>query len=754
MLRCHTFQSPTVQSPAPRCRMSHALVRSSTAPRARRTAEYHALMLILAAVLALAAARPSDHPAERPDDIVIADFESDSYAPWVATGEAFGPGPAQGTLPNQMRVEGYQGSRLVNTYLQGDESIGTLTSPEFKLERPYVSFLIGGGKDLENTCIQLLIGDAVFRVATGPNDRPGGSERLALEGWDVRDLVGKRARIRIIDNAKGGWGHINVDQIVQTDRKPPTMLTNVRRELNVGARYLNIPIKNGAPLRRVSFFLDGVQAGGAEMELADGAPDWWAPIDLSMYQGRLFALEVDSLRDDSTALSSISLSDTMRDSENLYDEPLRAQFHFSSRRGWLNDPNGLVYFNGEYHMFYQHCPFCLQGWAAKYWGHAVSKDLVHWTELDDAVAPDARGPVWSGSAVVDRDNTSGLGKPGAPAMVMFYTAAGNPFTQCLVSSTDGRTFTKLATNPVVGNIASDNRDPKVIWHAPSKQWIMTLWVGTEGKPWIYFLGSTNLRDWKQLSRVEGFYECPDFFELPLDDDPAHTKWVLTAASSEYMVGTFDGTTFTPETPKLPGHRGRGFYAAQTFSDTPDGRRIQIGWFQTETPGMAFNQSMTIPLELSLVSTPDGPRLCWNPARELGALQFTSYEFGSMTLRPGDANPLSGILSELLKIRATIEPKGDVSLNIRGVKIVYEIKSGELAVNDHRVKVPLVNDKLQLTIYCDRVGMEIFAAGGLVYIPMAIIPKTDDRSVSIAAINDPIEIGSLGVQELRSAWKGK
>lgn len=715
-------------------------------------------MLILAAVLALAAAR-----ADRPDDIVIADFESDTYAPWVATGEAFGPGPARGTLPNQMHVEGYQGSRLVNTYFQGDESVGTLTSPEFKVERPYISFLIGGGKDLENTCIQLLIGDAVFRVATGPNDRPGGSERLAPEGWDVRDLVGKRARIRIIDNARGGWGHINVDQIVQTDRKPPTMLTNVRREFNVGARYINIPIKNGAPLRRVSFFLDGVQAGGAEMELADGAPDWWAPIDLSMYQGRSIALEVDSLRDDSTALSSISLSDTMRDSENLYDEPLRAQFHFSSRRGWLNDPNGLVFFNGEYHMFYQHCPFCLQGWAAKYWGHAVSKDLVHWTELDDAVAPDARGPVWSGSAVVDRDNTSGLGKPGAPAMVMFYTAAGTPFTQCLVSSTDGRTFTKLATNPVVDNIASDNRDPKVIWHAPSKQWIMTLWVGTEGKPWIYFLGSTNLREWKQLSRVEGFYECPDFFELPLDGDPTRTKWVLTAASSEYMVGTFDGTTFTPETPKLPGHRGRGFYAAQTFSDMPDGRRIQIGWFQTETPGMAFNQSMTIPLELSLVSTPDGPRLCWNPARELESLRVRSRKMGPMTVALGcddyarntDLWALSDFQAELLELRTEIEPLSDVVLWVRGTQIDYVAGTNELVIERrHRVKVPLVNGKLQLTIYCDRVGLEIFAAGGLVYIPMAIVPNDADRSVSFTPCNGDVKVESLVVHELRSAWKGK
>lgn len=708
-------------------------------------------MLILAAVAAFIPVLHG-HCAE---DILISDFESDAYTPWVATGEAFGSGPARGTLPGQMHVDGFQGSRLVNTYFKGDESTGTLTSSEFKIERPYISFLIGGGKDPDNTCMQLLIADTVFRVATGPNDRPGGSERLGPDGWDVRDLIGKRAKIRIIDNAKGGWGHINVDHIVQTDRKPPITLSNVTRDFNVTARYMNIPIKNGAPLRHVSFIVDGRVLGGDDIELADAQPDWWAPIDLSAYQGKSIALEVNSLRDDSAALSSITLTDTIRDAENLYDEKLRPQFHFSSRRGWLNDPNGLVYFNGEYHMFYQHCPFCLQGWAAKYWGHAVSKDLVHWTELDDAIAPDARGPVWSGSAVVDHADTSGLGKPGAPAMVMFYTAAGNPFTQCLVSSTDGRTFTKSESNPVVGNIASDNRDPKVVWHEPTKHWIMTLWVGTEGKPWIYFLGSKNLREWKQISRVEGFYECPDFFELPLDGDPAHKKWVLTAASSEYMVGTFDGTTFTPETPKLPGHRGRGFYAAQTFSDMPDGRRIQIGWFQTETPGMAFNQSMTIPLELTLVSTPDGPRLCWNPAREMESLRAKTHEIRSFTLTPETSrNPLGTVNAELLEMRTTIEPKGDVTLNIRAVKIAYEAKPGELVVNDHHVKVPLVNGKLELTIYCDRVGVEVFAAGGLVYIPMAIIPNAEDRSASISALNGEVKVDSLVVHELRSAWKGK
>ena len=322
-----------------------------------------------------------------------------------------------------------------------------------------------------------------------------------------------------------------------------------------------------------------------------------------------------------------------------YREPLRGQFHFSSRRGWNNDPNGLVFYDGEYHLFYQHNPYGW-GWGNMHWGHAVSSDLVHWQELGDALAPDPLGPMFSGSAVVDWKNTSGFGKPGQPAQVLIYTAAGDPTVQCIAFSTDGRNYAKFSGNPVVKQITGGNRDPKVIWHEPTQKWVMTLYVEQNRVHTIQFLSSPNLKDWTRMSHTDGFFECPDFFELPVDGDAANRKWVLTAASSEYMVGTFDGTTFTPETPKLPGHRGRGFYAAQTFSDIPseDGRRIQIGWFQTETPGMPFNQSMTIPLELKLTATLEGPRLTWTPVKELASLRARSHRFDPVTLQPDTGQP--------------------------------------------------------------------------------------------------------------------
>ena len=687
-------------------------------------------------------------------DLLIADFEGDDWGAWKVTGEAFGPGPAHGTLPNQMPVDGFLGKGLVNSYHGGDGSTGTLTSPEFKIKRKFISFLIGGGKDPEKTCMNLLIDGKAVRNATGPNDKPGGSETLAPEFWDVSEFAGKLAIIQIVDNATGGWGHINVDQIVQTDRKPPQLLADAKREFRIEKRYLNLPIKSGAPKRSVTTLVDGRMEVKNDIELADAVPDWWAFMDVSAWRGRAVTLQVDKLAEDSTALSSIEQSDSIEGAEGLYREPLRGQFHFSSQRGWNNDPNGLVFYRGEYHLFYQHNPYGW-GWGNMHWGHAVSGDLVHWQELGDALAPDPLGPMFSGSAVVDWQNTSGFGKPGRPAQVLIYTAAGDPTVQCIAFSNDGRNYAKFSGNPVLKQITGGNRDPKVMWHEPTKKWVMTLYVEQNGKHTIEFLSSPDLKDWTRMSHTDGFFECPDFFQLPIDGDAANRKWVLTAGSSEYMIGTFDGTTFTPETPKLPGNRGRGFYAAQTFSDIPsrDGRRIQIGWFQTETLGMPFNQSMTIPLELKLAATAEGPRLTWTPVKELDALRAKSHRFGAMTLQPDTANPLAGVKAELVELRAEFEPgdASEVAFMVRGARIVYDAKKQELAVNDYRAPAPLRDGKQRLTIFCDRAGLEVFASDGLTYVPMPFQPKADDLALGVHAKDGSARVLALQVHKLKSAW---
>ncbi len=702
----------------------------------------------LAAVLGLASAS-----AATSTDLFIADFEGTNYGSWRATGGAFGNAPARGTLPGQMNVDGFLGKRLVNSFVGGDRGTGTLTSAAFKIERRYITFLIGGGGYSNETCVNLLVDGKPARTAVGPNVVSGGSEHLVPGFWDVGELAGREAVIEIVDRRAGGWGHINVDHLVQSDRKPVGEQRDVTREIAVTQRYLHLPVKTGATQRKVELLVNGTVERFFDIELADGDADWFAFVDVSAWQGRKLTVKVNKLREDSQALELVSNDDAIKGAANLYAEDLRPQLHFSAKRGWLNDPNGLVFYRGEYHLFLQHNPYGW-GWGNMHWGHAVSTDLTHWKELPEALYPDAMGPMFSGSAVVDWKNSSGLGRNGEPPLVLLYTAAGDPAVQCIASSVDGRSFTKFEGNPVVKQITGGNRDPKVIWHEPTKRWVMTLYVGfdenKDGKKntrhTIHFLTSPNLKEWTVASQVDGFFECPDFFPLAVDGDPKNIKWVLTAASSEYRIGSFDGTTFTAETGRLAGHRGKGFYAAQTFSDLPDGRRIQIGWLQAPSPGMAFNQCMSLPLELKLTATAEGPRLTWAPLPTANdgvsrAMKVKPEE----TVRHDHA-------SGLMRVTAEFEPGADSELNftVNGAVISYAAAKQELTVNGHRAPAPLRNGKQRLTIIADRTVLEVFASDGLTYVPMPVIAKAGGASVSLTGA--ALKSQNIQVAGLRSIWK--
>jgi sucrose-6-phosphate hydrolase SacC (GH32 family) len=368
--------------------------------------------------------------------------------------------------------------------------------------------------------------------------------------------------------------------------------------------------------------------------------------------------------------------------------------------------------------------------------------------------------MYSGSAVVDWKNTSGLGADGKPPLVLFYTAA-DKWVQCMASSVDGRTFTKYPQNPVVKTISNGNRDPGVFWYEPGKHWVMVLYAGLPQQAGrkggerntIQILTSPDLKAWTRASEVEGFFECPDLFPLAVDGDAKNVKWVLTAASSEYMVGRFDGKTFTPETPKLKGHQGKGFYAAQTFSDIPasDGRRIMIGWLQTPSPGMPFNQSMSVPLELKLVATPEGPRLSFMPVKELESLRDSSKKVGPVELKPGE-DALAGMKGDLLDIRLEFEPPAAGSaleLNVHGAVIRYE--DGQIVVNGHEAAAPARGGKQRLTVLVDRNSLETFASDGLAYVPFPFIAKDGDQSVRLVAHGAAVKVDSAEVHALKSAW---
>ncbi len=274
-----------------------------------------------------------------------------------------------------------------------------------------------------------------------------------------------------------------------------------------------------------------------------------------------------------------------------------------------------------------------------------------------------------------------------------------------------------------------------------------------GKQCIAFYTSPDLKTWTFQSRIEGFYECPDFFELPVDGVATNNKWVLTAASSDYMIGSFDGKTFKPETPKLKGHQGGGFYAAQTFSHDPKGRVVQIGWLQHETRGMPFNQAMSLPNQLTLRSTPDGPRLAWTPVDELKSLRVKSLDCKSLTLAPDAPNPLANASAELLELRAIFTPpaKGEVKFTLRGIPIIYNTEQQVLAVGGHRVPAPMRDGKIDLTVYTDRSTYEVFTAGGLTYVPLQITPNPTALGAEVAVTGGNVTFEKLEVHELKSIW---
>lgn len=706
------------------------------------------------------------------ESIVVADFEGSDYGAWKTTGTAFGAGPARGTLPNQMHVDGFQGHGLVNSFHGGDATVGTLTSPPLRVERKFVTFLVGGGGWDGETCMNLVVDGKVVRTAIGPNTMPGGSERLAPAAWDVTEFVGRDAVIVIVDGRKWGWGHINVDHLVFTNDRgdtplaaPPAPLEkDVTRELVARETLLHFPVKTGARKRKVIVRVDGKTVRRFEIGLADAAPDWWAPLDISPWLGKTLRLELDALPKNSAALASLRQSNTLLGADDLYREPLRPQLQFSPRRGWTNDPNGLVYYHGEWHLFFQHNPYGWD-WGNMHWGHATSKDLVHWHEHGEALYPDDLGTMFSGSAVVDWKNTSGFGTEGSTPMVLIYTAAGNPSVQCLAYSLDGRTFTKYAGNPVVGQVAPGNRDPKVFWHEPSGRWVMALYVGLP-KPvesnakassgedhTIHFLTSPNLKDWTLRSLTRGLFECPDLFELPVDGDAKNRKWVLTAASGEYFLGAFDGQTFRPETPKLPGPAGKSFYAAQTFSDVPDGRRIEIGWGRAPSPGMAFNQLLTFPCTLTLRQTPAGPRLARTPVKELTALRTKTRVFPPVELTPDAPNPLSDVRGELLEVRVDLKPGGGsvVILNVRGFEVHYDAAREEVTAGGITVPAPIENGHQRLSVFADRTMFTVIANDGLVYLPIPRIAKGSDRGVTLH-VKRGAALAGAEVHELKSIWR--
>ncbi len=431
----------------------------------------------------------------------------------------------------------------------------------------------------------------------------------------------------------------------------------------------------------------------------------------------------------------------------------RPVFHFTASKGWLNDPNGMVFYKGQYHLFFQHNPFGTE-WGNMTWGHAVSTDLVHWNQLPNAIEIDSLGHIFSGTAVVDWRCISGFRTGYEDVIVAFYTAEGQlldpkkPTTQCVAYSNDcGMTWEKYSGNPIIDQITIGNRDPKVFWHGPSKRWVMVLYVqekknGSDVHTFNFF-NSTDLKKWEQTGSIDGFYECPDLFELPVDDISNDSRWILLAADGGYVIGNFDGKTFSPESSKMLLDHGRSFYAAQTFNDIPavDGRRIIIGWMRGgKYPEMPFSQQMSFPCELTLGNREWHLCMLRRPVREIEKLREECLFKGKLDLGIGN-NPFNGITGDAfeLKLEGPCVSAQGIALGFHGQELSYQPAMGKLTVCGNSVSVGK-SSQLDITVLIDRTSVEIFADGGAISMSECFVPDGSGK-ISLMSLE-----GGLPVKE--------
>jgi fructan beta-fructosidase len=478
----------------------------------------------------------------------------------------------------------------------------------------------------------------------------------------------------------------------------------------------------------------------------------------------------------------------------------RPVYHFTPPKNFINDPNGLVFLDGEYHLFYQHNP---EGdrWGHMSWGHAVSRDLVRWEHLPVALREEAGVMIFSGSAVFDPRNTSILGRAGVPPLVAVYTGHGHDRqTQNLASSVDrGRTWSKFVGNPILDIGSNAFRDPKVFWHGPSKRWVMATVLADRRQ--VRLWSSADLRRWERLSdfgpagSVKGVWECPELFQAPVEGGEAGTsRWVLKVdvnegaphggSGGQYFVGNFDGTVFRPEvapadTPTLWIESSKDFYAAQSWNDAPgDGRPVWVAWmnnwqYANEIPTAPWRGAMTTPRRVALRRATEGFRLVQSPVEGVLSLRHGHRKVEARPIPQGDAAlGGEGIDGQALEILAEFEPgdserfglkvrQGTGEETVIGVDrrtaLVYldRSRSGNIAFSPHfpgrhtAHRAPGDRDgHIRLHVLVDATSVEVFTDAGAVVITEQIFPKPESRGVSLFSEGGTARLRSLDAWGLR------
>ncbi len=470
-------------------------------------------------------------------------------------------------------------------------------------------------------------------------------------------------------------------------------------------------------------------------------------------------------------LLTLIILPSAKSDKKYYDELYRPQYHFSPEKNWLFEPNGFVYYKSEYHLFYHNISVSDKIFSDQL-GHAVSKDLVHWKHLPIAFTPDEKGkslissPPTAGSAVIDSMNLSGLQQKDEKPMLIFYS--DNKGNQNLAYSNDkGVTWTKYDKNPLITVSEGDARDPKVFYHIQSEKWILALFQSSGDvtkTPGISFYNSSDLLHWKFSSHLEGFGECPDIFEAALEGSTPEKKWVVLSGEGNYMIGSFDGLSFKSETAMLKLDSGKNFYAAQSLSNSPDGKVIQIAWMRGgEFPDMTFNGQMTFPTELSLRTTKKGIVLCRKPIENISSLYDKEIKRKDKNFIPGLKGSLvGGMKGDAVFIKAVFLPKTSDSFGFiirtgkksEGTDIKYDTAKKILEVNGIKMPLEPIDGKIEMELLIDRSSIEIFANHGELGISTCFSPVKGEDDLLLYTQGGELYLESLEAYNLKTAWSNK
>ena len=720
------------------------------------------------------------------DNLVIGGFDNGTYDGWTATGNAFGTAPATGKIGGQNLVQGFNGAGLVNTFLDGDASTGTLTSPYFTISKKFINFRLGGGFNKDLLYVTLTVNGQVVRK-TSPMERVGRpddswQERLYLCTWDVSEFIGQEAAIEIVDNSTGGWGHINADDFIQCDYRAAYMAENINLSVVADAQFLMIPIQNEASMVSITLKThDGSEITKTKMRLARNNVDRYMPI----YIGGHLGDSIDVLIEE--AYTNLPQFDLLRTSDSLNyvapEDSYYPMYHFAPAYGWMNDPNGMVYHNGTYHLFFQHYPYDSH-WNSMHWGHATSTDLVHWTQQPIGLFPDAYGDMFSGSIVVDENNTAGFG---AGAFVAVYTSTVPKQNQSIAYSLDeGMTWHKYGA-PVLTSSKGDFRDPKVCWYAEGNCWVLVLAAGNEAE----FYTSTNLKNWTRrfawgsgAGNHGGVWECPDLIQVPVEGTN-EMKWVLIVSigngapaggsGTQYFIGDFtlNGFTSIDNSTRWLDY-GKENYAGVTWSGIRDAqnRPLFIGWmnnwqYANEIPAGISRGMNTFPRALSLVNTPDGLKLKSEPVAQMDLLRSeTVFEptVGTITQAWQQTNiaamQSSAAIIELTtgaqrqgwKMTLSNEDNQSVVCGFNATTNQVYVDRRNAGIKDfstnfanaiHYAPIGSTENAARALVLLDRSSLELFINGGRISITDLVYPNKPYTNLSLQPEN-----GSLEVQKLK------